>query len=147
MKKQILIFFLLLFNTIIIGQTKKDTIYLYFNHKKDMSLKVSTYKNKEPFSYLYTYYLNDSLNKNLLININVDDMIDFDNKADIKWVDKKFIRKNDNKIYYIKKMKNRGYQNIINELYDCVIYLIDTKIKEKGKYKAREVKINFKEDM
>lgn len=137
----------MLFNTIITGQTKKDTIYLYFNHKKDMSLKVSAYKNKEPFSYLYTYHLNDSLNKNLLININVDDMIDFGNKADIKWVDKKFIKKNDNKIYYIKKMQNIGYQNTINKFYDCIIYLIDTKIKEKGKFKAREVKINFLEDM
>lgn len=147
MKKQILIFFFLFFYTIMIGQTKKDTIYLYFNHKKDMSLKVTTYKNKEPFSYLYTYYFNDSLNKNLLIPIYVDDMIDFVNKADIKWVDKKFIRKNNDKIYYIKKMKDRGYLNTINEFYDCVLYLIDTKIKEKGKFKAREVKINFLEDM
>ena len=53
------ILFFLLFNSIIIGQTKKDTIYLYYNHKKDMSIKVTAYKNKEPFSYLYTYYFND----------------------------------------------------------------------------------------
>lgn len=147
MKKQILIFFFLLFNSIIIGQTKKDTIYLYYNHKKDMSIKVTAYKNKEPFSYLYTYYFNDSQNNSLSIPIYVDDMIDFDNKADAKSIDKKFIRKNDEKIYCIKKMQKIGYKNIIDKFYNCVIYLIDTKTKKGNKYKAIEVKINFLEEM
>ena len=68
-------------------------------------------------------------------------------KADVKSIDKKFIRKNDEKIYCIKKMQKIGYKNIIDKFYNCVIYLIDTKTKKDNKYKAIEVKINFLEEM
>ncbi|WP_396178180.1 hypothetical protein [Flavobacterium sp.] len=146
MKKKFVLIFLF-FYAIVTGQVQKDTVYLYFNHKKNMSLKTTVSKNNEPFSYIYTYYFNDSLNSQLLIPTNIDDLIDFDNKADVKWIDKKFIRKNDEKVYCIKKMQKIGHKNSIDKFYNCVVYLIDTKIKKNNKYKALEVNINFLEEM
>lgn len=145
--KKIIILFFILFQIIANSQIKNDTVYLYFNHKKDMSFKTTVFKDKEPFSYLYTYYFNDSLKNKLLISTNVDDLIGFDNKADIKWIDKKFMKKNDAKIYCIRKMQKIGYENVIKELHNCFIYLIDTKVKKGHKFKAREVRINFLEEM
>jgi len=147
MKKTIIITLFLLFQIIVRGQIKKDTVYLYFNHKKNQSFKLISKRNNEPFKYYYTYHFNDSLNNKILVPILTNDSLDFNQKANIKWVDKKFIKKNKDQIYCIKKMKEKGYQNVINEIHNCVIYLIDTKIKKSGKYKAREVNINFLEEM
>jgi len=147
MKKTIIITLFLLFQIIVRGQIKKDTVYLYFNHKKNQSFKLISKRNNEPFKYYYTYHFNDSLNNKILVPILTNDSLDFNQKANIKWVDKKFIKKNKDQIYCIKKMQEKGYQNVINEIHNCVIYLIDTKIKKSGKYKAREVNINFLEEM
>lgn len=147
MKKTIIITLFLLFQIIVRGQIKKDTVYLYFNHKKDQSFKLISKRNNEPFKYYYTYHFNDSFNNKILVPILTNDSLDFNQRANIKWVDKKFIKKNKDKIYCIKKMQEKGYQNVINEIYNCVIYLIDIKIKKSGKYKAREVNINFLEEM
>jgi len=147
MKKTIIITLFLLFQIIVRGQIKKDTVYLYFNHKKNQSFKLISKRNNEPFKYYYTYHFNDSLNNKILVPILTNDSLDFNQKANIKWVDKKFIKKNKDQIYCIKKMQEKGYQNVINEIHNCVIYLIDTKIKKSGKYKACEVNINFLEEM
>lgn len=137
----------MLFRIIVTGQIKKDTVYLYFNHKKDHSYGISATKNNKPFSFQYTYYFRDSLNNKLLISTKVDDYIDFDSKADVKWIDKKFLRKNDKDVYYIKEMQKIGYQNLIDKLYNCVVYLIDTKIRKNNKFKVKEVRIVFFEEM
>ena len=70
----------------------------------------------------------------------------FRNKPEIKWVNKKFIRKNKLKVYDIKKMQQKGFTKTLDEIgLNCIIYLIDIKIKKNNKFKAREVEISFPE--
>jgi len=119
---------------------KNDTIYIYFEYKKNQRRRLSKIKDKI-IAYSYTFnFENDimyfSTGKEEYLSL--DDM-NKNKKAGVQWVDKKFLRNNKERIFTYKKIKQNGFEKTIEEFSDCVFYLIDIKLKENGKYKAREV--------
>jgi hypothetical protein len=145
MKNTILIF-LLAFSIKTIGQVKTDTIYLYFKHSKHEIFGQGNKKNGKILSYIYKFNFNNKLNDFILTTVQTNDSLGFKRKAEIKWVNKKFIRKNKLKVYDIKKMQQKGFTKTLDEIgLNCIIYLIDIKIKKNNKFKAREVEISFPE--
>jgi hypothetical protein len=131
--------------------TKNDTIYLFFNHKKYQDFGISSKKNDVPFQYMYVFYLNnktllDSYN-NITISVLADGKLNYDKQADIKLINKKFIRKNKKIVYAIKEMRKKGAKKFLNEIGYATVYLIDTKIKENGNYQAREVKLYYPSEL
>jgi|GEM_PF-2506609 len=124
--------------------TENDTVYLLFNHKKHQDFGISLKKKEKIITYTYIYHFNEKFNNQITISIRTDSILNSDRKkASFKLIDKKFIRKNRKNVFTIKEMRKKGAKNTVDEIGFCTIYLIDTKIKENRKYKAREVKIYY----
>ena len=128
-----------------------DTIYLVFNHKKYQTFGVSSKKQDIPFQYIYIYYLGLNsildINNNIYISVFADGRLNFEKKADIKHIDKKFLKKHKKYVYDIKRMRKMGFKNFVNEIGFCTVYLIDTKKKDKKKLIAREVFIFYEAEL
>jgi hypothetical protein len=128
--------------------TEIDTVFIYFNYKKNQRRGFSRKKEKI-VSYTYILDFEDNIlgfSTGMEEYLSVDDM-QKNKKAGVKWVDKKFLRKNKEKIYSYKRIKKNGFYITVEEISRATIYLIDIKIKENGKYKAREVGALFPIDI
>ena len=120
--------------------TKKDTVYIYFDYKKNQRKNFSKIK-EEIIAYHYTLnFENDSMyfSTGKREYLSFDDMSK-NKKAGVQWINKKFIRKNKDRIFTYKRIKKNGFYKTVEEISRATIYLIDIKMKENGKYKAREV--------
>jgi hypothetical protein len=144
--RKILMLFIFIFSIKSFCQIKKDTVYLLFKYSKSEIHGLGGRKDGKIFSYIYKFNFNNKLKDYILIGVNINDSLNFSQKADVQWVSKKFIRKNKNKIYDIKRMQKMGFIDAVNAIdSNTVIYLIDIKIKKNRKYKAREVTISYPE--
>lgn len=128
--------------------TKNDTVYIYFDYKKDQRKKFSKIK-EETIAYHYTLNFENDI---MYFSTGKREYLSFDDmsknkKAGVQWINKKFIRKNKDRIFTYKKIKKNGFDKTVDEISRATIYLIDIKIKENGKYKAREVNALFPIEM
>ena len=129
--------------------TKNDTVYILFENKKNQR-KNSTRKKDRIISYSYLFDFKNS--DTMYFSTGIEEYLSSEKKdkkikASIKWVDKKFIRRNKDKIYTYKKIKKNGFEKTIEEIEDCIFYLIDIKTKKDGKYMVREINVLFPADI
>jgi hypothetical protein len=128
--------------------TKKDTIYMIFEEKENQRKQFSRKKEKI-VSYTYILDFEDNIlgfSTGMEEYLSVDDM-QKNKKAGVQWINKKFIRKNKDRIFTYKRIKKNGFYKTVEEISRATIYLIDIKMKENGKYKAREVGALFPIDI
>jgi hypothetical protein len=129
--------------------TIKDTIYMLFKQKKNQR-KYSTKKNDKIISFSYNY---DFKKGNVLYfstgrkDSITSDYVFGNKKAGVKWVDRKFLRKNRDRVFTYKKIEKNGFEKTVEEVENCIFYLIDIEMKEDGKYIAREVGALFPIEM
>lgn len=128
--------------------TKNDTVFIYFNYKKNQRRGFSRKKEKI-VSYTYILDFEDNIlgfSTGMEEYLSVDDM-QKNKKAGVEWINKKFIRKNKDRIFTYKRIKKNGFDKTVEEISRATIYLIDIKMKENGKYKASEVNALFPIEM
>ena len=124
-----------------------DTIYLIFNHKKYQIFGTGLKRDGLILDYLYVYIFKDKIYNKISIRVKTNDSLNFEKKADVKHIDKKFLKKHKKYVYDIKRMRKMGFKNFVNEIGFCTVYLIDTKKKDKKKLIAREVFIFYEAEL
>ena len=124
-----------------------DTIYLIFNHSKNQIFGTGLKRDGLILDYLYVYIFKDKIYNKISIRVKTNDSLNFEKKADIKHIDKKFLKKHKKYVYDIKRMRKMGFKNFVNEIGFCTVYLIDTKKKDKKKLIAREVFIFYEAEL
>lgn len=143
MKLFILFFSLVSFSQNLEEIKKLDTIYIYFNYgvyeKNGTNIKIDLSKRDE-FSkenVVYTFEIDDYN----IIHLFFQKYKDFDDyglgiKKDVKYVRKKFLKKNKEKIIDVNFFINNGFRETYYALFGKVVYIIDSK-----EIKGRKVKL------